>query len=654
MYCVFRSIAPGLLAILICSACIPIARAQWSGSLSFGAEATNNVQELDTIAPDHTLMPAFELNYDVHPSEVSTVTLTGSISPEYYALNPALSYNETMFGATGVFYLTHQAAITSTTALDASDDELMPFPSSEFLESSVTCTAYSAPVQTVLDDDSSSKNDSLVDLAVSALYSLSGELDSTDIATNGLSQSQASDYGSLLDSISDVLSTAADLLDSIGYSQSTVEVLKGELTNLREPLHKLILHTEPFHTDPALLDTAVRALTEAKPEAEFLPTAASPIGTKSNSGANAPSNGVAPSVESEKEAEAPPAPRLTLISSDTRLRDFGYGEAEVYEDADDSDATTLATTLTIPVAYTTHAGIHYAPADTLLFGGNFGGNPNDSRELTFGATLEGLTSTTFSLTGSYAYTRTLYPFDSVYTNTENRFRLFSRFGFGGPLVLFPEVSVGFRNYLTPLSVVDTVTPQVIRTVRGKKDTIPAKLKTITAGSNFTQYTYGMGIANVIGQRWILGGLVAFTRNPNLRAYVTTEAIARVGKAKTVRAAVQIADDEYTYNLDRYTVFSEARIVGDIDFGLDFSIEHRVYGSEVGPKGDIVPGGRGRTEDGRYLDASLSRIFPFDHRILGVFNALSLEGVWELADVTASQPIYTYSESDFEFTVTLAF
>lgn len=45
-----------------------------SGSISLGGQATNNVQSLDTIAPDQILLPAFQLNYDVHLSGVSTIS----------------------------------------------------------------------------------------------------------------------------------------------------------------------------------------------------------------------------------------------------------------------------------------------------------------------------------------------------------------------------------------------------------------------------------------------------------------------------------------------------------------------------------------------------------------------------------------------------
>ena len=447
-----------------------------------------------------------------------------------------------------------------------------------------------------------------------------------------------------------MLSTVADLLDSIGYSESTSVVLIGELQNLKVPLAALMPHTKPFHTESGLLDVAIRALESAKPEAEFLPSPAArsasvPIGTNVSPKVNA----LLKDVLQPEEPAVPLAPRLTLIESDERLRTFGYNDASVLEDADDSDATTMALALTVPVAYTSHSGIHYSPADTALFGANFGGNPNDSREFTCGASLEGLTSTAFSLRGSYDYTRTAYPFDSVYTNTENRLRLLARYALSSSLVLFPEASLGLRNYLTPLTVVDTITP-----AKGKK---PAVVRTLTAGSNFTQFSYGIGLAEIIGERWVLGALTAFNQNPNLRAYVTTAAIGKGPIGKTVRAAVQIADDEYTYNLSRYTLFSQARIFWGMDFGADVSYEHRVYGSEVGPKGNTLPGGQGRTENGRYVNASLSKLWALDNRLIGVFNAVKLQALWQLADVSsspASQSIYTYSASDFTLSATLGF
>jgi hypothetical protein len=321
----------------------------------------------------------------------------------------------------------------------------------------------------------------------------------------------------------------------------------------------------------------------------------------------------------------------------------------VHEDVEDSGATTLATLLTIPISWSAHTGTNYSPADSTadnnLFGGVFPGNPNDYHSVSFGAAIEGLTSESFALRGSYDYTRATYAFDSVYSNSENRFELLPRLAAGRSTVFFGELSIGFRNYLNPLRISDTV-----RNLRGKNVRIDSQV----AASKFNQFSYGLGIAQFIGERWVIGVLAAFNNNPNLRAYVTTAQVQTIGKGRIVRAAVQIADDEYTYNLSRYSLFSNARIFWDMDVGSDLSYEQRTYGSAVGPKGNTIPGGQGRTESGWFFNASLSKLFSFESRLISVFNSSMLEGRMEIASVTASQSLYSYEALSFTVTATLGF
>src|SRR5665213_4393210 len=144
------------------------ARAQWSGLVSLGGQATNNVQELDTLAPDRMLMPAFELDYDLHPSAVSTITLTGDFSPEFYALNPGLSFNETMFGATGLFYLTNQDAIAREGKSQGSDEQLNSPRNSHFMDFEPNEAGPIRPIRPISPIpslDILTSTDSLVDLA---------------------------------------------------------------------------------------------------------------------------------------------------------------------------------------------------------------------------------------------------------------------------------------------------------------------------------------------------------------------------------------------------------------------------------------------------------------------------------------------------------
>ncbi len=649
-----------------------------SGSISLGGQATNNVQSLDTIAPDQILLPAFQLNYDVHLSGVSTISLTGSYSPNFYNLNPGLSFNETSIGATGVFYLSNQEAITSEEQENSDAEPKIAHPShlmrmeraiqaAERMAESVGpfSTREFAPVHPA-SPSAQSKNDSLVDVAVTALYTLSGELDSTDISPKGISKDRVSELEDLRDSISEVISTIADLLDSAGYSESTAEVVVAELQGVRGPLLGLMPQTKPFHTDTVLLDVAIHALQKAKPETDFLPTAptpSAPPGTSVESKQLIHSLASVQTTIPAAEPATPSASNVTLLTSSTRLRMFGYNDAIIHEDVEDSGATTMAAALTIPVAYTNHAGVHYSPADTILFGGNYGGNPNDNKTLTFGGAIEGLSSTNFSFRGSYDYTLDNFPFDSVYASTENRFTITPRLALGKTTALIGEAAVGFRQYLDPLIVSDS---QLVRydttgydTTRGAKGKIISikpvikdikKLVTRTAASNFQQYSYGLGIAEFLGERWVLGALMDFNYNPNLRAYVTNAQLA----TKKVRAAAQLADDEYTYNLSRYSIFSNARIFADLDFGLDLSYEHRLYGAAVGPKGAVLYGDSSRTENGEFLNASLSKLFPFENRWIGVFNGLLLEAKLELADVVSTEPLYSYTLINITLTTTLTF
>jgi hypothetical protein len=244
----------------------------------------------------------------------------------------------------------------------------------------------------------------------------------------------------------------------------------------------------------------------------------------------------------------------------------------------------------------------------------------------------------------YQFTRTVYPFDSVYTNSENRLRIEGRAALSSSSILFGELALGFRNYLDPLQQ-----SAAIKKTGNNVDTI------FSAGSaNFTQFSFGFGVAQFIGERWAIGALAAFNDNPNLRAYVTN----MLSVAKR-RAAPQIADDEYTYNLQRYAIFSNARIFFDMDFGVDLSFEHRKYGSTAETKikgrlGGIIAAQPGRTEDGNFINASLSKLFPFDNRLAKIFNSVMIEGILEVAGVSSSDPNYSYNETAFTLNASLAF
>ena len=656
-------------------------RAQFSGTIGIGGQATNNVQSLDTTAPDNILLPAFELNYDWHLNGASKLGFTGSYSPNLYSVNTPFSFNLTTIGATGTFYLTNLDAIEAEYKEGGSESQ-PSYKSTHFnaLPNSggsdmfsgfasigtapareVMPTFFSPPSRPEARAASNDVNDSLVEIAVGALYTLSGQLDSTDILTKGISKARVQEFEDLRDSISDVLSTAADLLDSTGYSESAAQIIIPELEHARGPLARLMPQTKPSHTDPTLLDAAINALKSAKPESDFLPTEPPPSPSSSTPQATKKVieslQKLPPIASQQPEKVEASAPILTLIQSSTRLRDFASSDAFVREDLDDSNATTMATALTIPLSWSSHTSTNFSPSDSNLFGGISSGNPNDYHSVAFGAAFEGLPSTSFSIRGGWDYTRSTYPFDSVYSNSENRFGITPCLAMGPTTVLFGDASIGLRDYLNPLQV--TTTQAIPYDSIGAKGHIFHKFKdslvTKAAASKFTQFSFGAGLAQFIGERWVIGGLVAFNRNPNLRAYVTTAQVQNAGKkGVTVRAAVQIADDEFTYDLSRFTAFSTARVFWDLDLGGDVSCEQRTYGSAVGPKGNTVPGGEGRTETGWFFNASLSKLIPIENPILGFFSSLMVEAKLEVASVNASQSLYSYQASTGSLTATLGF
>lgn len=658
---ILRFVVSCLFLLLLAATAEPCA-AQFSGAIGLGGQATNNVQSLDTTAPDQILLPAIDLSYDLLPSASSRITLSASYSPNFYAVNPALSYNATTFGATGLFYLSNVDAITKEAQTNGEQLLQMPSRLSRFSRLPEPDN-FAQPVHTAEVDA-----DSLVDVASSALYTLSGELDSTDIATTGLSKSRVKEFEELRDSISDALSTVADLLDSVGYSESTSEVLISELKHLRAPLAALMPHTKPFHTDAHLLDVAIEALRMAKPESDFLATAPSPTPTPTSPGtgsvSQSPPKSLAETLQKLSPSTGKPpevyAPTMTLVSSESSLRDFGANDVSVMEDIDDSAATTLATRLSVPISWNTHSATQFDSAKEIsLFGAGFSGNPNDYHSVAFGAALEGLPNSSFSLRGSFDYTRAVFPFDSVYSNTENRLRLFSRIGAGTTSIVTLELSLGLRDYLNPLKV-STVHFDTLRGPKGKIIKIDSSGTVTTAASKFSQYSYGLGFTQFIGERWVLGIVTSFNRNPQLRAYVTSAQVATGPRGRAVRAAVQIADDEYTYDLSRLALFSTSRMFWDLDLGIDLAFENRTYGSAVGPKGNPIPGGQGRTENVLLPAVALSKLIPFVDRLGGIFNSLSLEALLRIESVNstgadaATNQLYTYNASNFTVTAALGF
>jgi hypothetical protein len=592
------------------------AKAQFSGSVGFELESASNIQRLDTTSPDVIAMPSVVLSYQLNPSAVTQIPATVAWLPGYYGTNTSLSYTAISLAVTPTFYLSHQADITAEARSERSTSvgTVPAQNTSEVLPAAV-------PKQAEHRTDAPS-NDQLVGVAITDLYDLSVGLDSTTITPTGLKKSQAQGLEDLRDSISEAAVTVADLLDSLGYSESAVSVLIPELVNLLGPLERLRSHVAPSLS--ALQDHLNNAIAELR---GTIPLRSDDAITEGTTAARSIEVEPIPQLHGDELLEPP----ITLISAISRLRDFGASDIGLREDLLDSSAKTLATKFTVPVSYYAHTGA----IDSLL---SPDGNPNDSRILGLGAALDIYSSRSAGYRLSFDLIKSTYPFDSVYTNTESRLRLGARFGLGDAAALFGNAAIGFRNYSS--------TFQFLRQQGPKKGTL-----TQVAG-DFTQYSLGLGLMFLPSDRFSFGGLAAINRNVNLRAYITNAGISL--SKKKIRPAAQIADDEYTYDLTRGAIFATTRLPADIDLGLDLAYEHRTYGTVANKVAQQFVEGAGRTDNGTYSTASFSKLIVFDDRVIGVFDGLSLEVQLGYSDIASTDTLYTYSDFDILAGFTLSF
>lgn len=272
-----------VILILLLAAGGSTARAQFSGSISTGMESSSNIQSLDTSSPDRIFLPALQLNYDWRAAATSRISFGVGLAPNLYSITPALSYTATTLSATGLFYLSNGDAIraesqSSTESMSAPARVSIP-TQGEAQSAAAAGATETAPRQTTKaeqednsssQDEASSKSDALVEHAVEGLYSLSGRLDSLENLGKGLSKSQRERLSDLRDSVSEILTTDADLLDSIGYSESAADVIVSELRALRPA----VVAVSP--KEHAALDAIIKDLSSAKPSSDFLATPTAP------------------------------------------------------------------------------------------------------------------------------------------------------------------------------------------------------------------------------------------------------------------------------------------------------------------------------------------------------------------------------------------
>jgi hypothetical protein len=617
--------------------------AQFSGSISGGITLSSNVEGIDTSAPDKIVQPGISLQYLTQFSPITTYKFSASIAPYIYTQTSNHTYYSMTFGLGSSFYLSNQQAIRAEWERGSSEAEPAPTAQTQSTSQTITSptsapppsTSQSSTVRNTPTDSStdaaSSLADSLVANTTSALYLVSGGLDSMEF--KGKNSEALSDRR---DSASEIVSTLADLLDSLTFSQSEKEVALDEFKDVRLLIAQILSGSKQQERILLLFDQAVKYLNEAQPESDFMPTqgvvlpsGSTPELTPSPGHSTTNDTGINNDEPSETtDVAAPKAPIYTLISATQPFRTLGAQDFDIAADLTDRGATTFASSLQFPLSYEIRINQPFYKI-------------YDYNALTFEGTFESSPSERTALDLTYDLISSSYPNDSVYTNVENQLRLGVRTLLSNSTSLLFEGILGLKKYSTPITT-DTVGATKLK----KPAAVP---------SSFFQYSLGTGLVHTIGQDVSVGGLFTFSTNPALRAYV--DQIGNLSQRKTAG----ISDDQYTYNLTRLMGFIQAKVFWGIMLALDLSTEHRKYGSIVKKVSDLITQltGADRTEIAFITNLGVTKDFTFEEdRALSLFNDIALTFSVGYTTVAAKLPsgalFPLYSYNDTEAGLSLAF
>jgi hypothetical protein len=629
-----------LLSIVLILGCADRAKAQFFGSASLGFNSSSNVESVDTTeAADKLILPSLFLGYDFHPSTFARINVNASYSPSIYTEESSRSYTTSSIGAHGYFYLTNHEAIRKEAEQEAIASSIPEIQSGGVTDAIEEALEEGETSEVELKQTAA--NDAHVQSAISALYHLSSSLDSTEFASGkSVNRKQAQSLNETKDSISEVAITIADLLDAAEVSDAVRDVTVQELRGIENSIAKIASLQKHGGQWREFIRIAIAELTK-------LSFAVTPSPTRKGKSANRIDNPFG-SILNETTVQADITQKVTsgmlaevivpsvqkpssflLLSSSSRFRFFDAADVSVLEDQYAPNATTFATQLNIPLYFESRRN---QPENI----------DRNYTSTTFGAALETYFGEAASLRFSFDHINSTYPNDTAYTNNENRLRLGSRIALGGTTALLAEGILGFRRYLKPLQFESDA--KVTRKLRGQSTTV---------ASDFTQLTFGAGLAQWFGDRFVLGVLGSLSRNPNLRPYLAERPDGEL------TSSVGISDDEYTYDLDRYVAFATARLPLDLDAGVDVSLEHRLYGSVTTRRGTSAifsneAVGAGRTEDGTSVRGSISRYFLWDERLFGVFTGFVPEFSVSYTDVSSSISRYSYTDLSTLLQLTLNF
>ncbi|MDP4220804.1 MAG: hypothetical protein Q8896_10230 [Bacteroidota bacterium] len=597
--------------------------AQFSGSLTLGAYRSTNVEGRDSATPDNVFNPGLELSYNWDLSHPTSIRFEADLSPNFYTQVPDRSFWKSVIGATGSFYL--------------SDIEEEETPSEKKQPGTGTAPPNSRLPLPIQKDSSKpviiiKKAPPDIPKIASVKLALVSELmDSFEIDKKGLKADSAEIASDLKDSVSESILALSDILATEVYTESIAEVVADELSAQKKIFSEVPMQSSHKKDIMDYIDEVADLMKEGKPQTDILPVPKAPAEVESPT----PISPDAPAAKNDLIAQAlahlqseslesnvsgrANAPIITLINSRTEFNEFGSSDIAIKEDLFPLSKRTLATLLTVPISLETQTNKDtYKVYSYSIF--------------EIKPRLDLYSGKTFGFGVQYGYSRTSFPYDTVYVGTENKIRIDSRIELAPSVALALEAGIGIRKYDNPLQYVIQI---------GKNT------RTITTGSNFSHYILGGALLFFPANRLTLGVATEITRSSSLRPYI----LDLVTNRSSIGGSAN--DDEYSYELTRETFFSLWRIFWDINFALDISYENRQYANVEVPRRlqpKVQQSNVVRVDHGPQFGLNLSREFLFDSRFISVFNSFTPSLDIQSASVTSNVKTFNYKD----VTTTLSF
>ncbi|MEP7233764.1 MAG: surface lipoprotein assembly modifier [Ignavibacteriota bacterium] len=607
-----------ILVNLICLLLSPTSiRAQFSGTLSFDAYRSSNVEGSNAASPDNAFNPSLDFLYNWNIAKSSDIRIEAAAYPTWYQHYTSRDYSTYNLFLSGHLYLSHL------------DTEKPVIPISIPLTVSIERFSDSASLSQNTNNISHTNQPDIS----SMLEGISELLDSSEIVEKGLSVDSIDAYSDLKDSISETILAISDIVGSQGLTESVKNVALEEISTQQLLLQKipllswqhsaLSLQIEDvlsfLRKIPASIDV-LEILPQVQGAEHFRDSSISEKAARVEKLRGQTLADLNLTISPNRIEEN--SPFFTLINAETDLQSFGTNDIDVAENILPKTQLTFATRLTLPLAYEVSA---YRGLYDLA----------DSRTVEFSPRLDFYLGNCLGIGAGYELLITKFPNDtSQLDNTiENRARLDGRLQITHEITVLPQLAFGSKSYARAIKYL-TFVPKPGRPL--KPDTV-----VVTTPSNYTQTNFGIAIIYMPLPKLTFGTAVVLSRSKILRPYFFDSILTRKS-----HIGGSLNDDHYSFDLTKETFFLLATLPAAIEIGIDVGYENRHYANvEIRGKIARLPTTNIQRDDhGPMLGISLSRQFDFESDLIGVFTGFTPTLSVEYSNFTSSVSEFSYSNT----------